>query len=150
MAESPTAGPSTIAATGRSSSRVKVKSQRALESEDTTRLLLRAKERARAAAAAAAIGEGSVSGSNRSASLATDSIGVEVDHVDGTSRKKRKVAKVGKRGIKSGKEGEVWCICRSGDGSGPMIECGECNDWYVPSVQALLPSLPRPRGIAVI
>lgn len=25
----------------------------------------------------------------------------------------------------------VWCLCKSADGSGPMVECGNCNDWYV-------------------
>jgi hypothetical protein len=34
-----------------------------------------------------------------------------------------------------GKKGKgsrtIWCLCKSADGSGPMIECGNCNDWYV-------------------
>lgn len=111
MTEIPSsAGPSTY--TGRSSTRVKHKSQRAIESEDTNRLL----SRARAAAAAAARGE-SVGAESSSTAQIRDST------IMGKANK-------GKKGRKT-KEEDVWCICKSADGSGPMIECGECNDWYV-------------------
>lgn len=108
---SPIAGPST----GRTSNRVKNKSQRAIESEDTQKLIARARERARLAA------EGEA-GSNRSGSVVTDGAPIK----SGPKKVSGKKGKPGKR-----KEREYWCLCKSTDGSGPMIECWECNDWFV-------------------
>lgn len=98
----PIAGPSS----GRTSGRVKNKSQRALESEDTLKLVARARERAR---------------------LAAEGGGPEQSASGGKRRISKREAK-GKR-----EERESWCLCESSESSGPMIECGGCNDWYVNS-----------------
>ena len=89
------------------SSRARIKSQRALESEQTDRLFSRAKaiERERSAA----------------------SSGVELAAKAPPVKRKN-----GSKATKKGKGGkvEVYCICKTdGMDERPMIECGECNDW---------------------
>ena len=102
------AGPST-----RQSSRTRVKSQRALESEVTNRILSAAK-------------------------VQHDE--TDVTEAGAPASKRAKGPPKGKGTRKGGKkskdvkvEDEVFCVCRkpSGDEDGPMIECEECNDWSV-------------------
>ncbi|KAK8854541.1 hypothetical protein IAR55_003280 [Kwoniella newhampshirensis] len=87
----PEASGSQPASTTRTSGRARHKSQRALESEDTKRLIASA-----------------------SKEVAAD------------SKPKSRGAK-GKK--KKKEEEEVYCICKQNT-DGPMIECGECNDWF--------------------
>ena len=139
-------------ATGRTSSRVRTKSQRAVESEHTDRLIARAKERAQAerqGSAQTSEHHGSVSGAGLSAT-AEDDVG------DGGSGVRDGDAEVGAEGKGSGAGGgirkkgrastapdaaagktkpkgrpkKVYCVCKTAD-SGAMIECEGCNDWYV-------------------
>lgn len=95
------------------STRTRVKSQRALESEDSNRLLAQAKK----AQLDAESGEGDVAIAESSTAAAKR-----------TRPKKKAVPGKGKSRKTKGEE-EVWCICRTSEGDTPMIECGVCNDW---------------------
>jgi len=113
MAEaSSTAGTSApVQAQARTSGRNKVKSQRAMDSEDTARMFAAVKARQKADAEAIARGEQPAA---------------PVVH---ESKVKSRSSK-GKGKGRANKE-ELYCLCRqpSGDDDGPMIECAECNDW---------------------
>jgi len=86
------------------SSRARVKSQRALDSEFTDRLFTRAKDKPVNEAETSQVAKGNTK-----------------------TKTKGKAPK--KRGGK-GKKQEVYCVCRSDGTDGrPMIECGECTDW---------------------
>lgn len=95
-------------ATGGPSKRARVKSQRALESEQTDRLFARARAQERAIATSMDLSHPpSSNGSN----------------LQGGSRKPK-----GRRGMK--KFVVEYCICKTdGEEGTPMIECGICNDW---------------------
>lgn len=110
------ASSSTGGAQARTSGRNKVKSQRAIESEDSARMFAAAKARqkAEAEAEAAAQASGDVKPSSRS------------------QNKSKSQATKGKGKAKSKpKKEEVYCVCKkpTNDDDGPMIECAECNDW---------------------
>lgn len=127
------AGPSTAPGV-RSSSRARVKSQRAMESEDTNRLLAIAKARARAAAEAGSTTDAdgdsfpATAGDDHTAVSAPE--GASADAESSTAARKR-----GSRGgrkaatARKAKQEETWCICKSTESDRPMIECGHCNDW---------------------
>lgn len=89
------------------SKRARVKSQRALESEQTDRILARARAQQRAADGPVASGSGSPS-----SSIAPPPI-------------KKSRAKTKKKD-----EPVLYCICKTdGEDGRPMIECGICQDW---------------------
>lgn len=89
------------------SRRTRVKSQRALESEQTDRILARAKTQQRA-------GESSTAEASTSTSAA----------VAPPAPKRAK----GKAKKQDGQT--LYCICKTdGEDGRPMIECGICNDW---------------------
>jgi hypothetical protein len=96
---------------GRTSGRNKIKSQRAMDSEDTARMIAAVKARQKADAEAIARGE------------VPPSVAAEA------GKSKSKSGKAKGKG-KASKE-ELYCLCRkpAGDDDGPMIECAECNDW---------------------
>ena len=96
--------------TSRISSRARNKSQRALESEDTNRLLAKAKALAQASAE-------SPTGSGEASTSKTQNGRLKDKHT--------------RKGKAKKKQDEVWCICKTSGGNEPMIECGVCNDWYV-------------------
>ena len=82
------------------STRTRIKSQRAIDSEFTDRLFSKPKDKLVAIVPA-------------------------VDEVKGKTKGKR--AGPGK---KKGKKEDVYCLCRSnGSDERPMIECGACSDW---------------------
>ena len=82
------------------STRTRIKSQRAIDSEFTDRLFAKPKDKPVASVPA-------------------------VVEVKGKTKGKR--AGPGK---KKGKKDEVYCVCRSDGADGrPMIECGVCTDW---------------------
>jgi hypothetical protein len=95
----------------RTSARNKVKSQRAMDSEDTLRLIANVRARQKADAEAIARGE-------------------QPSPVAAEGAKSRSRKTKGKGKWKVSKE-ELYCVCRkpSEDDEGPMIECAECNDW---------------------
>ena len=84
------------------SSRTRVKTQRALDSEHVERLLAKAKA------------------------------GEPVPELENASSKEKVTkakAKVPKK-TKKGKNKTTYCICQTdGEDGRPMIECEECNDW---------------------
>ncbi|WVQ68540.1 uncharacterized protein L199_006749 [Kwoniella botswanensis] len=86
----------------RTTGRTRVKSQRVLEAEETKRYLHKQ---------AQSQAEEVVSALEKPASKSKS-------QAKGKKSKGKKVA-----------EGQVYCICKT-DNDGPMIECGECNDWY--------------------
>lgn len=109
------ASSSTAAAPARSSGRNKVKSQRAIESEDTARMFAAVKARQKAEAEAEA---------------AASASGGDVKPATATKSKAHTNKGKGKAKGKAKKE-EVYCVCKkpTGEDDGPMIECAECNDW---------------------
>jgi hypothetical protein len=110
-----TEDPPASSSSSRLSSRPRVKSQRAIESEHVDRLLARAKHNARQQELQAQR-EGS-------ASTATSDQLKKTSKGDG-------VGKAPKRKGKRVKVDEVYCICKGdGEDGRPMIECGQCDDW---------------------
>ncbi|KAK6910949.1 hypothetical protein I203_104984 [Kwoniella mangroviensis CBS 8507] len=101
---STSAGTSHDAVPARTTGRTRVKSQRVLEAEETKRYLHKQ-------AQAQSQAEEVVSALEKPASKSKS-------QAKGKKSKGKKVA-----------EGQVYCICKT-DNDGPMIECGECNDWY--------------------
>lgn len=89
------------------SARVRVKSQRAVEAETTQRLLAQA----------------------RKAQVAASEI--ESASSKPSPARRKSVAKRTK--VVKGRKDELFCVCRqpTSEDDGPMIECGECNDWWV-------------------
>ena len=136
-ASSPPAG----LAPARTSSRVKTKSQRAVESAHVDRLIARAKQAARSGSAGVAeAADGSVHGSEADGEVhlggVLDSGNVKAEPADGAGKgKKEGASSVGngfartKRSAKGKGSGKkVWCLCKTAN-AGAMIECGECSDW---------------------
>jgi hypothetical protein len=113
MAESSSTMGTSAAGQGqaRTSGRNKIKSQRAMDSEDTARMFAAVKARQKADAEAIARGE------QPAAPVVHD------------PKVKSKSSKAKGKG-RANRE-ELYCLCRkpSGDHDGPMIECAECNDW---------------------
>lgn len=99
------------------SSRTRIKSQRAIESETTQRLLAKARKvEAGINNSGGPTGQGSPLATSTSRSK----------RVSGSGRKTKP------RNIN--KKQELYCVCKkpTSEDDGPMIECAECNDWYVP------------------
>ncbi|KAL1407768.1 hypothetical protein Q8F55_007202 [Vanrija albida] len=106
------AGPSTAPVATRTSSRIRQKSSRALDSEDTEKLIAAVKSRA--SAASTPVPEPDAAG-------ATDA--TEPSR-KGKERPKRGAASAPAKYRKS-----KYCVCKEAR-PGPMIECGECGNWF--------------------
>lgn len=111
----------------RTSSRAKVKSQRALESEDTNRLLAIAKARARAEADGSAA---DASYASTGAALSANLTAAEASTAgEGSKGRKKATSQKGRKGSRKTRKEDVYCLCKSPESDRPMIECGHCNDW---------------------
>jgi hypothetical protein len=112
------------------SSRTRIKSQRAIESETTLRLLARARK-AEAGIFNIANNHNEETGQEGDAHARSPTRGKRSLGTGTGSGSKKSKSKAKAKPRRSGKKEEVYCVCKkpTSEDDGPMIECAECNDW---------------------